>query len=171
MDKPIYIAKAKVYDADDNMEYIGTASVTLPSLEANTVTLEGFGVLGSIDMPAQGSFGSFKLTLGFRGLTRKNINVLNGIKNFDIRAAQQVLDTNLKRYVPQQIRMAVTGPVTTFDLGELEISNTMSVNAEIEAYSFKLWLDKQLNFELDKLNDIHKINGNDIMQAINDLVN
>ena len=170
MDKPIYIAKAKVYDADDNMEYVGTASVTLPSLEANTVTVEGFGVLGSVDMPAQGSFGSSKLTLGFRGLTKKNIDVLNGIKNFDIRAAQQVLDTSLKRNVPQQIRIAVTGPVTTFDLGELEIPNTMSVSAEIEVYTYKLWLDKQLKIELDKFNDVHKINGNDIMQAINELV-
>ena len=72
--------------------------------------------------------------------------------------------------MPQQIRIAVTGPVTTYDLGEMEIPNTMSVNAEIEALSFKLWLDKSLKIELDKFNDIHKINGNDIMQAINELV-
>lgn len=170
MKKPMYIAKAKVYDADDNMEYVGTATVTLPSLEANTVTIEGFGVLGSVDMPAQGSFGSFKLSLGFRGLTQKNIDVMNGVKSYEIRAAQNVFDTGLNKYVPQQIRIAVTGPVTTYDLGEMEIPNTMSVNAEIEALSFKLWLDKSLKIELDKFNDIHKVNENDIMQAINELV-
>lgn len=170
MKKPMYIAKAKVYDANDNMEYVGTATVTLPSLEANTVTIEGFGVLGSVDMPAQGSFGSFKLSLGFRGLTQKNIDVMNGVKSYEIRAVQNVFDTGLNKYVPQQIRIAVTGPVTTYDLGEMEIPNTMSVNAEIEALSFKLWLDKSLKIELDKFNDIHKINENDIMQAINELV-
>lgn len=170
MNKPMYIAKAKVYDADDNMEYVGTATVTLPSFEANTVTIEGFGVLGSVDMPAQGSFSSLKLSLGFRGLTQKNIDVMNGVKTYEIRAAQNVFDTGLNKYVPKQIRIAVTGPITTYDLGEMEIPNTMSVNAEIETLSFKLWMDKKLKIELDKFNDIFKINGNDIMQAINELV-
>ncbi len=165
---PTHLDQAKAYDADNNMEFLGIAGVTLPSFEANTVTLEGMGLMGSIDNPARGSFSSMKLSATFRGLTKENLGLMNNVKSLDFRASQNMYDTGLKKNKSVQVRVTATGPIATFDLGEAEIPGTMTIKADMEIYNLKVWLDKKLYVELDKWNSIYKVGGNDIISDILD---
>ena len=97
MKMPTHLEKAKVYNADNNMELMGLAKLTLPNFEKTTVTLEGFGLMGKVEKPATGSIESSKLSLEFRGITKENLSLLEGVVNLDIRGAQSVYDTSLKQ--------------------------------------------------------------------------
>ena len=170
MKLPTHIEKAKCYDADNNMQYVGMASITLPSIEKKKATIEGMGVMGTIENPTRRALESMTLSSAFRGLTDNNMELLNGVKSLDYRAALNVYDTALKVNRTVQIRVAVTGPVSTYDLGEAEVSNAMSVQADIEVYNLKVWLDKKPKIEFDKWNEIYRINGIDVASDVDEAV-
>lgn len=165
---PTHLDQAKCYDADNNHEFLGISSVTLPSMESNTATIEGMGVMGSIDNPVRGNFGSMKLSAGFRGLTQDNLNLLNNVRTLDFRASQNMYDTGLKKNKSVQVRVMVTGPVSTYDFGDAEIPGAMSVKVDVEIYNLKIWLDRKLYVDLDKWNSKYNIGGSSIIQDIID---
>lgn len=170
MNMPTHLEQAKVYNADNNMELLGTASVTLPSIEKTKVTLEGFGLLGKVEKPAEGAVESTKLTLNMRGVTKENLSLIEGVINLDIRGAQSVYDTSLKKKKIQQVRVVVSGETTTFDFGELQQSNTFNVKTDIEVYNIEVFLEKKSIIELDKFNNVYKVNGTDMMKDIMDAI-
>ena len=165
---PTHIERARAYDADSNMRYLGMSAITLPSFESNTVTLEGMGLAGSVDKPVRGSYSSTKVSSTFRGLSSDVFNMLNGVKTIDWRASQNVFDTGLNVNKSVQIRVVATGEISTFDLGDGDIPGTMSVKADMECYTLKVWVDKKLELHIDKYNDITKIGGNSIVDDIID---
>lgn len=165
---PTHLSAAKMYDADNNMQMVGVASVTLPNLQPKKVTLEGMGLMGSIDNPVAGSYDPLQLSVSCRGLTKDTFNALNGVKNFEFRGSQNVYDTSLKQNTAQQIRVIVSGPAAAFDLGEAEIPGTMSAKIDIEVYNLKILVNKESVFELDKWNDVNTVGGEDIISDIID---
>lgn len=170
MNMPTHLEQAKVYNADNNMELLGIASVTLPSIEKTTVTLEGLGLLGKVEKPAEGAIESTKLTLNMRGITKENLSLIDGVINLDIRGAQSVYDTSLKKKKIQQVRVVVSGEATTFDLGELQQPGTFSAKIDIEVYNMETFLDKKSIVEFDKFNNIYKVNGTDMLKDIMDAI-
>jgi phage tail tube protein FII len=170
MKMPTHLEKAKVYNADNNMELMGLAKLTLPNFEKTTVTLEGFGLMGKVEKPATGSIESSKLSLEFRGITKENLSLLEGVVNLDIRGAQSVYDTSLKQKKIEQFRVAVTGETTTYDLGEAQQPGTFSVKADIEIYNIEVFLDKKSQIKIDKFNDIYTVGGTDMLKDIMDAI-
>lgn len=59
---------------------------------------------------------------------------------------------------------------SSFEMGDIEISSTMSLKVEMNLQSYKVWLDKKSKIEIDVLNGIYKIDGTDLRQTINDIV-
>lgn len=170
MKMPTHLEMAKVYNADNNMELMGLAKLTLPSLEKTTVTLEGFGLMGKVEKPVTGSIESSKLSLEFRGITKENLGLLEGVVNLDIRGAQSVYDTSLKQKKVEQFRVVVTGETTTYDLGEANQPGTFNVKADIEIYNIEVFLDKKSQIKIDKFNNIYTVGGTDMMKDIMDAI-
>lgn len=170
MKMPTHLEMARVYNADNNMQLMGLAKVTLPNFEKTAVTLEGFGLMGKIEKPATGSIESSKLSLEFRGITKENLKLLEGVVNLDIRGAQSVYDTSLKNKGVEQFRTVVTGETTTYDLGELQPAGTFSVKADIEIYNIEVFLDKKSQIKIDKFNDIYTVGGTDMLKDIMDAI-
>lgn len=170
MKMPTHLEMAKVYNADNNMELMGLAKVTLPSFEKTAVSLEGFGLMGKVEKPATGSIESSKLNLEFRGITKENLSLLEGVVNLDIRGAQSIYDTSLKRKKIEQFRVVVSGETTTYDLGELQQPGTFSAKADIEIYNTEIFLDKKSIIEFDKFNYVYKVNGKDMLKEIMDAI-
>ena len=167
---PTHIEDAKIYDADNNMELIGIATVTLPTIEKKKTTLEGMGVMGTMEFVNETNIENMTVSLTFRGITDKNPNLLKGNKTLEMRAALNFYDSALKTYTEKQFRAVTSGMTSSFEMGDIEISSTMSLKVEMNLQSYKFWLDKKSKIEIDVLNGIYKIDGTDLRQTINDIV-
>lgn len=148
-------------------EWLGTADVELPSLEALTETVSGAGIAGEIDSPTLGHFGSMSTTINWRTLDKPQFNLAAPITQaLDFRGAQQVYDktTGVQRSVG--VRVSIRGLPKTTGLGTLAPNATVGGTNEIEVTYIKVFIDGAEVLELDKFNYIYRVNGTDYLAEI-----
>ena len=78
----------------DGKQLIGvTDEVSLPDLEPLSETMSGAGILGEIDSPAIGQFGSIEMEIPFRVLDSDMFSLASPLEMIDLtlRASEQVL--------------------------------------------------------------------------------
>ena len=128
----------------DGSKMIGVAaSVTLPEINMKTSTVSGVGVNGELDSPTIGQFESMEQEIQFNTLYSSAMDMLSPLStvNLTLRAAQQVYDKP-----------------GGYNFITLELTYIM-----IEVDGVQL-------LEVDKLNGIYKVNGNDMLAGVNSLV-
>lgn len=162
---PEALIDLRVYLDDVNM--LGIADAELPDLEAMTETVSGSGIMGEVDAPILGQYGSLTVKLKFRTLT----NTLAALKApgahlVTLRGAIQINDAGTGALTPVGVKCVVRGRTKKAGLGKLESAKPMDNEVEIEAAYLKLSLNEEEIIELDKYNYILKINGEDHMAPV-----
>ena len=76
-----------------------SGEVELPELEAMTETIEAAGVLGEIETPATGHYGSTKIKIPFAILHEDVVSLMDTTKALELtlRGSEQFMDRNPKR--------------------------------------------------------------------------
>ncbi|MPY20642.1 hypothetical protein AK95_14515 [Paenibacillus sp. LC231] len=139
---------------------IGTGDVTLPSFDALTDTLSGGGILGEIDVPTPGHFGSLVLGINWQTVNREAFTLLPAtIHGLEIRGAQQIFVNGLSK--TQAVKAVVRGMGKSMDLGTFSKNAATGGTNNIELTYIKIFLDGVAALELDKFNYIFRINGED----------
>lgn len=167
---PEVINHFNVYnDSDKSSKLVGrSGEVTLPDLDAITETIEGGGVLGEVEDPITGHFGSIKMTIPFTNLYVPISKLMNTTKavQLTLRGSMQCMqpDTAETGYYP--IKVVVKGKASSTKLGKLENGKKMEPEVELEILYIKVVIDGTTVIELDKLNFTYILNGKDMLAEI-----
>jgi Bacteriophage tail tube protein len=148
-------------------ELLGMTDVELPSFEALTEKISGAGIAGEYDSPVMGHFGSQKVKLKWRAVTRAALSLLAPVRQvFDVRGSIQLQDPQLGTLITQAVRIECTGQVVMHNPGKLEPGKVMGVETDVELAVVRISLDGVPIIELDKFNMVFRVNGQDFLQKI-----
>ena len=144
------------------------AEVELPELEAMTETSSASGVLGEIEVPATGHFGSMVTKIKFAILHDDYFKLLNTNKALELtlRADGQYSEQKTGDIEQALIKIVVRGRVKTATLGTLEKGKKGEAELEIETHYLKVEIGGESRLELDKYNFKYVVNGKDLLKQI-----
>lgn len=151
----------------DGVDYLGLASVTLPSIDAMTDTVSGAGIAGEVETPVLGHFSSTTVTLSFRTIDG-DLTFLAAQKAhaLDLRGSQQVYDASLGEYKTVPVKIALRAMPKSINLGTFEPGATTDSEAELEVNYLKVDVDGKTRIEIDKYNYICRIGDTDYLEGV-----
>ncbi|PAQ15071.1 phage tail protein [Bacillaceae bacterium SAOS 7] len=161
---PEKVVNYNVYD--DTEKLVGlTAEVTLPKLEAMTETISGAGILGEYDSANPGHFGSMEIGLTFRTLFDKSFSLLKSTgRPLIFRAAQQSYDVSQGRVLHRGLKITINGQPKGLGLGKLGVGAATETENTMEILYIKIEENGKVLLELDKLNYIYILDGEDMLK-------
>lgn len=156
----------------DGTKMIGIAAAsTLPEVNMKTSTVSGVGVSGEIDSPTIGQFESMEQEIQFNTLYSSAMDMLSPLStvNLTFRAAQQVYDKT-GGYAFKSLRIVQMGRVKKFNPGKLEKGEAMEASVKLELTYMLIEVDGKTLLEIDKLNAVYVVNGEDMLAGVRDMV-
>lgn len=149
----------------DNNRLIGMGDeLTLPDLESLTETISGPGILGEIEDPTIGHFGSTQVEVPFRVLNGDEVDMMDPTKSVDltIRGSAQI-NTPEGGVDFAKVRAVFRGKGKSLTGGSFKQGSGMSTSVKVEATYYYLEVDGEPMIELDKLNSVFKVKGTDVL--------
>ena len=145
-----------------------SGEVELPALEAITDTIEAAGVLGEIDAPSTGHFGSTKVKIQFAVLHEDVLSLADTTKALELtlRGSEQFANRSTGDTDDIPVKIVVRGKATNISPGKLVKGKKGEPEVEIEAFYIKITIDGAEVLELDKLNFKYSVNGKDLLAKI-----
>lgn len=167
---PEKVVNYNVYD--DNEKLVGiTGDVTLPNLEAMSETISGAGIIGEYDSPTPGHFGSMTVELSFRTLYQKSFSLMRYRgRSLVLRAAQQSYDVSQGQIFHRGLKITIKGIPKTLELGKLAVGGATETKNTLEVLYIKVEENGMKLLEIDKLNGICEIDGEDMLGEIKNLI-
>ena len=161
---PTKINMFNVYRSGNRLMGVSN-EITLPDFEAMSDTISGAGILGEIDDPAVGHYGSMTQEVPFRVVDEDAVGMMDPTEpvNLTLRAAQQVSTVD-GAVVFKPMRIVMRGKNKALSLGSVQQSNAMGTSITMELTYILIELDGKPMVELDKLNSVFKLRGIDILE-------
>lgn len=158
---PVRIANFNLYLGETRL--IGVAGeVKMPNLEALSETLSGAGILGEFEIGNPGHFGALPVEIPFNTLDERQFEIL---KNSDdpivLRGASQYLDKGTSRLKYAGVKVTIKGPRQGTDLGSFAVGKPTNSQIKVDAWYLKVEVDNVTYLEIDKLNWVYVLNGED----------
>lgn len=168
-DIPTKINKYNVYNSGNRLLGMGD-ELTLPDFEASSETISGAGILGEIDDPTVGYFGNQEMEIPFRILDNEAVDMMDMTKaqQLEIRGACQSTDAE-GNIAFKSIRCVVRGRSKKLAGGKLKNGNPMDTSVTLTVLYILIEVDGATVIELDKLNEVFKINGIDMLAEIKEM--
>lgn len=166
---PTKINRYNVYN--QGMRLLGMGDeMPLPDFEASSETVSGAGILGEIDDPTVGYFGTQEMDIPFRVLDQEAADMLDMTKavQLEIRGAQQTVngEGNIEF---RDMRVVVRGRAKKFTPGKMKAGNPMESGVTLSLLYILIELEGKSVLELDKLNEVYKVNGEDILAKVKEM--
>lgn len=163
---PEKIHSYKVYNEGERLIGI-QAEAELGSLEAVTSSISGPGIAGEIEVPNIGHFGSIKVPITFRTVSREASGLMApGPHLITFRADQTSYDSAAGQHRHRNLRVTVRGFNTSIELGKLQAANPTETKITLEVFYIKIIEDGYVLLELDKYNEVFIVGGVDYMAEI-----
>lgn len=142
--------------------------VTLPDFEGLTETLSGPGMLGEIDEPLLGHFGASEIEIPFRTLDEEMFDLLAQGQAVDLTlrmSTQAIVETSMATdFMPS--RIVIKGKSKGFTGGSVKQGQGTGSSVKVEVIYILIEVNNKKKFELDKLNFVYKVNGNDLLAKV-----
>lgn len=162
---PERLINFRVYREGNNLA--GVATVDLPELEAMSDTVSGAGIAGEVESPILGHFGSMTTTINFRTVTAEAAKLAAQKSHaLELRGSQQVYDAGNGQYKTSPIKVVMRCIPKTVSLGSLEVGATTDTANEFEVTYLKVYVDGQVQIELDKYNFKYIVGGEDLLARV-----
>ena len=144
--------------------------VTLPDFETMTETLAGPGIGGEIEEPIIGLFGSSEVEIPFQTAHDAVFEMLTPGTAVDItlRASTQVKDGNGNTTF-EGIRIVLRGLFKSLTSGSLKQGAGTKASIKFEVTYCLYEVNSKGKLEIDKFNQVYKINGVDVLQVARSL--
>ena len=157
-----------------NLYYKGTAlvgltgEITLPDFEGMTETLSGPGILGELEEVIIGAFGSMELEVPFRILDEDAFKIMSPMETLDLtlRASEQYTVKSTGNLDYKGMRVVVRGRQKKMTAGTVKQGGAMDSSVTLEVAYIMIELDGQKRIELDKLNNVYKVNDKDLLAKV-----
>jgi hypothetical protein len=139
-----------------------TGEISLPDFEGMTETLSGPGILGEIEEVIIGQFGSMELEIPFRILDEDAFKLMSPATslNLTLRASEQFTVKSTGGIDYKGMRVVVRGRQKKLTGGAMDAAVT------VEITYIMIELDGKQRIELDKINNVYKVNGVDLLAKI-----
>lgn len=168
---PEVLHNYNIYDIAGN-KLIGIGeSITLAAVQFVVATLQGAGILGQLDVPVVGQTQNISQEVPFRVLYGGVSDYISNEQTvgFVVRGAYQVLDRESNQRKPMQVKATMRGACTAVNPGTAQNGNAMNGSVTVSASYYKIEVGGKVLFEMDKLNGIFVVNGEDILQEYRDM--
>jgi len=145
-----------------------SGEVELPDFEAITDTIEGSGIIGTLEEPVTGQFDSMQIKIPFSVLYEDLFAILDTTTppTLTLRGSMQCMDptTGVTDYYP--VKVVVRGKAKTTKMGTMAKGKKMEPEVELEIQYISIDINGKNVVTLDKLNFKYSINGVDLMEKI-----
>lgn len=160
--------KGKLYDKKRGNKLLAdVTTITMPDLELLSETFRGAGVNGEIDLPTYGQFGSLVVEISHNGLSRDTIKTFGmETQELEHRWASQVLDSATGEAEVVGKKLIFRGLPKKLGLGSVEPNKAEESSSAFELVYMKYVIGNDAVIEIDKLNDVFKVDGVDYSAAI-----
>ena len=148
-----------------------TGEVQLPDFEAITQTVSGAGVLGEYEAPVIGHYGSMEQEIPFRCINEdyfKMISPGNSVE-LTLRGAIQYVRGDTQNVDQMGMRVVFRGRCKKIAIGKVKQRESMESGITLELTYILVEMDGKKRVELDKLNDVFKLNGVDQLSKVRSL--
>nr|WP_295681125.1 phage major tail tube protein [uncultured Lachnoclostridium sp.]DAD78529.1 MAG TPA: tail tube protein [Caudovirales sp. ctCiv1]DAL67971.1 MAG TPA: tail tube protein [Caudoviricetes sp.] len=145
-----------------------SGEVTLPDLTAITETLTGPGILGEIESVIVGHFGALDQEIPFRMLDGDIFDLANPltVQELTLRASQQSTVKSTGAITFNGMRIVFRGRPKDFKPGTMKNGGQMGASITLSLVYILVEIDGKRKLELDKLNNVYKINDKDILELV-----
>ena len=151
----------------DSSRLLGIADVELPDLKFNSVDIAGAGVAGKLDLPILGHTESIEIGLNWRTVNEDALKLARQTgMDLALYGANQNLDNSDGQSTVEQIKISVRGLAKTATLGKFEPASSTETKTVIEVIYLKIEVDGVEKLELDKLNFVYKVDGDDFLNDV-----
>lgn len=167
---PFKIVNFNLYNGAD--KYIGiTEEITLPDFEAMSETISGAGIAGEFEAPTPGHFGSQTIEIPFRTIDRSSFDLMkNKASTLILRAAQQSYAISKGNSKIEKLRITVKGIPKGINLGKVAINSPTDTTVTMEILYIKIEQDGRTLIELDKLNFVYIVDGEDLLEDVRNAI-
>ena len=145
-----------------------TGEISLPDFEGMTETLSGPGILGEIEEVIIGQFGSMELEIPFRILDEDAFKLMSPATslNLTLRASEQFTVKSTGGIDYKGMRVVVRGRMKKLTSGTVKQGGAMDAAVTVEITYIMIELDGKQRIELDKINNVYKVKGVDLLAKI-----
>lgn len=145
-----------------------TEEVSLPELTALTETMSGAGLLGEIDVPAIGHYSAMEQEIPFQMLYGDIFTYfkVNAPVDLTMRGSMQVQSAATGNLDSIGLRVVERGMVTALTPGSVKQGAAGKPSVKFSVTYIYIEVDGLPKFELDKLNGIFRIDGQDQLAKI-----
>lgn len=159
-----------VYSNGTN-KLMGTGNeVKLPDIQPATVDGDFAGVAGKFEIPVQGQPQSMTVEINFDVLDDTAIAIIqeSGKVDVTLRGSVQMLDMSDASIVNKPAKAVIKGLFKQLTSGSFKKADNMgaSITVEVLYYSYTFGDSDEPNIEIDKLNNVCKIGGQDLSSDI-----
>lgn len=154
---------------DEGNALVGLSEeIKLPDFAAVTEEMSGSGILGKIQEAVMGHFDSQELEIPFHNLDNDIFTYADPTKviALNLRASQQQLNKRDASAPYRGIRIAARGKMKSFSPGVLKQGGRMGCSVTLELLYILIEIDGKTQLELDKLNQVYRVGGKDIMEEM-----
>ena len=160
---PTKINRYNVYNAGNRLLGMGD-EMPLPDFESLTETISGAGILGEIDDPTVGYFTNQEVEIPFRVTDEEAVDMLDMTKAVPLTIRGAAQTTNSEGDIEfRQIRVVIRGRSANFTPGKLKAGSQMETKLTLTLLYILIEMDGEPLVELDKLNEVFKIRGRDVL--------
>lgn len=153
----------------DGNRFLGMVDTKLPSIEPMTDTLSGAGIAGELETVVLGHFKSMTVSMKWRTIQKQQFALFKqGSHQIDLRGSSQVYDSGAGQYKTVPVRITLKLAPKKLDLGTFQAAKTTDTENEFEVMYLKIFVSGDEVLEIDKLNFICKISGEDILASVRD---
>ena len=157
----------EVYYGENSTRWLGMATLDLPEISMKTVDLTGPGIAGTVAMPTPGMSESFECTVHWRSI-HGDLTTLLEMHAHDLtfRGAQNIYDAGTGKTRAQPVKINLRGLPKKSTLGKFEQASETDSESNLEILHLQIFVDEVEIIEIDKLNQIFKVNGTDYLADV-----
>ncbi|MBQ9273291.1 MAG: phage major tail tube protein [Succinivibrio sp.] len=146
---------------------VGVGTVDMPEISFLTDTLKGAGIAGELETPVLGHTQSMSCTINWRTVTEDALKMLDTQgTTLTLRAAQQEVAGDTNALSAYGLKVVLKTLPKNVGLGTLEPGASTDTSTELEVSYLKIEVKGKEILEIDKLNFVYKVNGQDRMSAV-----
>lgn len=148
-----------------------TGEVELPAVTMVTDTLEGAGTGGNMDIPVIGLTENIDIQIPFMSLTKDLFSLANPgeAEDLTLRGAIQGTDPATGKISYTSIAISMRGTVKEITPGTVKSGGRMESSVTMTLSYYKIALDGETVLEIDKLNNVFVVNGDDVLKEVRDM--
>jgi len=152
---------------EDGTEYLGMASVGMPTLSNLVQSINGAGIAGNVEAIIKGHVDTMTLTLNFRTTTPASVRLSEVRRHtIDLRVAQQNEDPVDNDITAQPEKHVMVVIPKTHNVGSIAPASPSNGTGEYAVRYWATWINGQKVREIDPMNFIYVVDGVDYLADV-----